>query len=85
MTSKFILALIVLVFTLTSGPAPAQDYFKGKTITLVVGTQPGGTNPEGSNHADHGQVPLPGIYFGCGGIPPFSSKIYLEEKKFPHN
>ncbi len=42
MTSKFILAPLALALAITSSPAPAQDYFEGKTITLVVGTQPGG-------------------------------------------
>ncbi len=42
MTRQFILTLLALAFALTPGPALAQDYFKGKTITLVVGTQPGG-------------------------------------------
>jgi tripartite-type tricarboxylate transporter receptor subunit TctC len=42
MTSKFILAPLALALALTSSPAPAQDYFEGKTITLIVGSQPGG-------------------------------------------
>ena len=27
-----------------AGPAVAQDFYKGKTINIVVGTTPGGTN-----------------------------------------
>jgi len=42
MTKQFILTLLALAIGLTSSSAPAQDYFDGKTITLVVGTQPGG-------------------------------------------
>ena len=42
-TTKFtVLALISLAIVLTSNPAPAAPYFEGKSITLVVGTQPGG-------------------------------------------
>jgi len=37
-----ILALLPLAVVLTSSPTPAKDYFEGKTITLIVGTQPGG-------------------------------------------
>ncbi len=42
MSKKVILALLPLAIVLTSSPTPAKDYFEGKTITLVVGSQPGG-------------------------------------------
>ncbi len=42
MGKKVILALLSLAVVLTSSPAPAEDYFKGKNITLVLGSQPGG-------------------------------------------
>ncbi|MCZ6489100.1 MAG: hypothetical protein O7A06_01030, partial [Acidobacteria bacterium] len=42
MSKKIILALLSLAVVLTSSPTPAKDYFEGKTITLVLGSQPGG-------------------------------------------
>ncbi len=42
-TTKFaILLFVLLVYLLTSAPVPAQPHFEGKSITLIVGTQPGG-------------------------------------------
>ncbi len=42
MSKKVILALLSLAVVLTSSPTPAKDYFEGKTITLILGSQPGG-------------------------------------------
>ncbi|MCH6546253.1 MAG: hypothetical protein IH796_09685 [Deltaproteobacteria bacterium] len=42
MSKKIILALLSLAVVLTSSPTPAKDYFEGKTITLILGSQPGG-------------------------------------------
>jgi len=37
-----ILGLLSLAVVLTWSPAPAKDYFEGKTITFILGSQPGG-------------------------------------------
>jgi len=42
MSKKVILALLSLAVVFTSSPTPAKDYFEGKTITLILGSQPGG-------------------------------------------
>jgi len=42
MSRNVILALLPLAVVLTSSPTPAKDYFEGKTITVIVGSQPGG-------------------------------------------
>ena len=42
MSKKVILALLSLAVVLTSSPTPAKDYFEGKSITLILGSQPGG-------------------------------------------
>ncbi len=36
------LALLSLAVVLTSSPTQAKDYFEGRSITLVLGSQPGG-------------------------------------------
>jgi len=42
MSKKVILALLSLAVVLTSSPTQAKDYFEGKSITMVLGTAPGG-------------------------------------------
>ncbi len=42
MGKKVILVLLSLAIVLTSSPTPAKDYFEGKTITVILGTSPGG-------------------------------------------
>ena len=42
MSRIVIFVTLSLAIVLTSSPIPAQDYFEGKTITLILGSQPGG-------------------------------------------
>ena len=42
MSNKVILVLLSLAVVLTSSPTPAKDYFEGRSITLILGSQPGG-------------------------------------------